>query len=367
MTAILDAPAATERRDAFMDKMLTDVTGMWNVYAIYLGGQLGIYTRLADGGAATSVQLATDLGLSERYVREWLEHQTVSGVLEVNNPDAGPTERVFSLPDGHVEVLTDRESLNFLAPLAQIAVGVAAPIQGVLRSFRDGGGVPYAEYPADMRTGQADMNRNMFLYQLGTEYLPAIPDIHARLTANPPARIADIGCGVGWSSIGMARAYPNVQVDGFDLDDASVADAQPHVQAAGLSDRVEIRVRDAGDPALAGQYDLVTAFECIHDMSDPVAVLSTMRRMAGDRGAVLVMDERAGDAFTATGNDVEQILYGFSFLHCLPVGMADHPSVGTGTVMRPDTLRGYAIAAGFADIEILPIDNFFFNFYRLLP
>lgn len=313
------------------------------------------------------MQLADDLNLSERYVREWLEQQTVAGVLEVANPDAGPTERVFSLPEGHSEALTDRESLNYMAPMAQLAVGIVDPIQGVLAAFRDGGGVPYSEYPSDMLIGQAGMNRNMFLYQLGTEYLPAIPDVHARLTANPPARIADIGCGLGWSSIGMANAYPNVRVDGFDLDEASVAEAQPHVRAAGLEDRVTIAVRDGADHALDGQYDLVTAFECIHDMSDPVSVLATMRRLAGDRGTVLIMDERVGETFTPRGNDVEQLMYGFSIFHCLPVGMADNPSVGTGTVMRPDTLRGYARAAGFADIEILPLENFFFNFYRLVP
>lgn len=366
MVSTYEPVTTSARRDTFVEKILTDVTGLWNVYAVYLGGQLGLYDRLAAGGPATSVQLAIDLSLSERYVREWLEQQTVSGVLEVANPEAGPTERRFALPDGHIEVLTERDSLNYLAPLAQLAVGVVTPVQEVLQAFRDGGGVPYAEYPANMRIGQAEMNRNMFLSQLGTEYLPAIPDIHARLVADPPARIADIGCGLGWSSIGMAQAYQNVRVDGFDLDEASVAEAQPLIAAAGLSDRVEIQVRDGADPALSGRYDLVTAFECIHDMSDPVSVLATMRRLAGEHGTVIVMDERAGETFTPDGNEIEQLLYGFSVFHCLPVGMAEHQSVGTGTVMRPDTLRGYARAAGFADIEILPLENFFFNFYRLI-
>jgi len=134
-----------------------------------------------------------------------------------------------------------------------------------------------------------------------------------------------------------------------------------------LTDRVDVRLRDAADPALAGRYDLVTAFECLHDMSDPVAALRTMRRLAGEGGTVLVVDERVGEVFTPEGNDVERFMYGFSVFHCLPVGMADQPSVGTGTVMRPPTLRRYAQEAGFRDVEILPIDNFFFRFYRLLP
>ena len=164
----------------------------------------------------------------------------------------------------------------------------------------------------------------------------------------------------------MANAYPNIRVDGFDLDEASVVEANQNVEAAGLADRVQVLLKDAGDPALAGQYDLVTAFECVHDMSDPVSALASMKRLAGDTGTVIVADERVGEKFTPTGNEVEQIMYGFSVFHCLPVGMADHPSVGTGTVMRPDTLRGYARAAGFADIEILPLENYFFNFYQMV-
>ncbi len=217
-----------------------------------------------------------------------------------------------------------------------------------------------------MRRGQAGMNRNLFLHQLGQEYLPAIPDLHARLVADPPARVADVGCGVGWSSIGIARAYPAVHVDGFDLDEASVAEAQTNVAAAGLDDRVRIELRDAADPALAGRYDLVTAFECIHDMADPVGALRTMRHLTGERGTVLVADERVGEHFTAESSDIERFQYGFSVLHCLPVGMADQPSAGTGTVMRTPTLRRYAQAAGFRDVEILPLDNFFFTFYRLV-
>ncbi|MGH2544283.1 MAG: SAM-dependent methyltransferase, partial [Ardenticatenaceae bacterium] len=113
--------------------------------------------------------------------------------------------------------------------------------------------------------------------------------------------------------------------------------------------------------------DLVTAFECVHDMSVPVGALRTMRRLAGERGAVLIMDERVGDTFTGTGDDVERMMYGWSVLHCLPVGMADQPSVGTGTVMRTDTLRRYAQEAGFRDVEVLPIENFFLRIYRLIP
>jgi SAM-dependent methyltransferase len=235
----------------------------------------------------------------------------------------------------------------------------------VLKAYRSGKGVPYPYYGAEFREGQAAMNRAMFLRQLGTEWLPSIPDVHRRLMADPPARVADIGCGGGWSGIGMAQAYPQVQVDGYDLDEASVELARANVADAGLEGRVRIHHRDAADPALRGRYDLVTAFECVHDMADPVGVLRTMLGLARDGGSVIVMDERVGDRFTAKGNEVEWMMYGWSVLHCLPVGKADGLSAETGTVMRPDTLKQYAAEAGFCDIDILPIDNFFFRFYRL--
>jgi 2-polyprenyl-3-methyl-5-hydroxy-6-metoxy-1,4-benzoquinol methylase len=215
--------------------------------------------------------------------------------------------------------------------------------------------------------GQAGINRAMFLRQLGTEWLPSIPDLHRRLISDPPARVADIGCGAGWSSVGMARSYPKLRVDGFDLDEPSVALARANVIEAGLEERVRIHRQDAGDPSLGGSYDLVTAFECVHDMADPVGALRTMLHLAGEAGSVIVMDERVGDRFTARGNDVEWMMYGWSVLHCLPVGKAEEPSAGTGTVMRPETLRRYAEEAGFCEVEILPIDDFFFRFYRLRP
>jgi SAM-dependent methyltransferase len=365
-TAPVSEEQVAEQRDAFIERLLQSTAGTWDIFTIYIGVKLGYYRALAVSGSLTSDELAARTGTSERYAREWLEQQVVSGALAVDDPHAGPRQRRYYLPAGHVEVLTERESLNYLAPLPQIVVGAVYPIARVLDAFRSGGGVEYHEFGVDLHEGQAGMNRNAFLYQLGQEWLPTIPDLHARLT-DGAARIADIGCGHGWSSIGMARAYPNARVDGYDLDEASVLAARRHVRDHGLEGRVTIQQRDAGDPGIAGDYDLVTAFECVHDMSDPVGVLRTMKRLAGERGTVLIMDERVGASFAERVDDTEWFMYGFSVLHCLPVGMVGHDPAGTGTVMRPDTLRGYALAAGFRDVEILPIENFFFNFYRLIP
>ncbi len=353
-----------QERDALVERLMGATAGMFDIFTTYLADRLGLYRALAEGGAATSAALAARTGTRERYAREWLEQQTVIGTLRVDDPAADPAARRYHLPAGHAEVLVERENPNYLAPLAQLMIGTVHPLAAILAAFRTGDGVPFGDYGPDMREGQGGLNRVAFLRQLGQEWLSTIPDLHARLLADPAARVADIGCGAGWASIGIGSAYPLVRVDGFDLDAPSVALAQENAREFGVADRVRFAVRDAADPSLAGQYDLVTAFECLHDMADPIGVLRAMRALASERGTVLVMDERVGESFAARNDDTEWFMYGFSVLHCLPVGLADRPSVGTGTVMRPDTFRRYALEAGFRDVETLPIDNFFYTFYR---
>jgi 2-polyprenyl-3-methyl-5-hydroxy-6-metoxy-1,4-benzoquinol methylase len=359
-------PDEIAQRDAFVERLLKSSAGVFDIFSIYLGEKLALYDALARGGLMTSSELAQRTATYERYIREWLEQQTVTGILTVENASFPALERRYALPAGHAEVLTDTESLNYLAPLAQLLAGATRPLDALVHAYQHGGGAPYSAYGEDLVEGQATMNRAMFLQLLPREWLPALPDVHARLQADPPARVADIGCGAGWSSIGMAQGYAKISVDGYDLDTVSIERAHAHAQEVGVGDRVTFRVHDASDPALAGQYDLVTAFECVHDMSRPVEALAAMRRLAGDRGAVLIVDERVGETFTAAGSGVEWMMYGWSILHCLPVGMTGESPMGTGTVMRPATLRRYAQEAGFQGMEILPIEHDFFCFYRLI-
>ena len=173
-----------------------------------------------------------------------------------------------------------------------------------------------------------------------------------------------MGCGLGWSSIGIALAYPDASVDGYDVDGPSVEAARRNAREAGVDDRVRFHLVDAGT-VHGATYDAVFAFECIRDLPDPVGVLAAMRRLAGVDGAVVVMDERVAETFTTPGDDVERLMYGYSLMCCLADGMAHQPSAGTGTVMRPSTLRRYAVEAGLAEVEILDIANDFFRFYRL--
>ncbi len=365
MTSINLQQRDLEQRDALVERLFQSSLGMMDILTIYLGDRLGLYRALAELGPATPSQLAATTRTHERYAREWLEQQAVAGLLDVETQTDGVAPR-YSLSPAHTEVLLDRDSLSYMTPLTRQLVGTALPLPALLEAFRTGGGVPYEQYGPDIREGISHANRALFVNLLGSEWIPSIPDLHARLQAEPPAKVADIGCGTGWSSISLARAYPKVQIDGYDLDEASIATAKSNAEAEGLSDRVRFRVHDASDPSLSGRYDLAMAIECIHDMTRPVQALRTMRGLVGETGTVLVVDERVGESFVAPGDEIEQMYYGFSVLHCLPVGMAESPSAGTGTVMRPDVLRGYAQEAGFRDIEILPIEHDLWCFYRLV-
>jgi 2-polyprenyl-3-methyl-5-hydroxy-6-metoxy-1,4-benzoquinol methylase len=349
-----------EQRDALVGRLFASTIGALELLHVYLGHRLGLYRALADGGPLTPAELAKRSGISERYAREWLEEQAVAGILTA---DAEPR---FSLPGGHAEVLTDADSTNFLAPLPLGIVSVASIMPELMEAFRTGGGVPYEAYGADMRSNIADGNRPGFLNLLGTQWFPAVPELDARLRAEPPAQVADIGCGAGWSSIGIARAYPKVMVHGFDLDAASIKEAKRNAGASGVADRVRFEIRDAADPKLGGSFDVVTAFETIHDMSNPVGALHAMRGLVREGGFVLIADEKVAAEFKAPGDELERFMYGWSALHCLPVGMVEAGSAATGTVMRPSRLRQYAREAGFRDVEVLPVDADFWRFYRLV-
>jgi ubiquinone/menaquinone biosynthesis C-methylase UbiE len=201
---------------------------------------------------------------------------------------------------------------------------------------------------------------------LGTEWLPAIVDVDARLRAEPPARVADVACGTGWSSIAMAQAYPKITVDGVDLDAHAISAARRNAERAGVADRVTFAVTDAANIAGSGGYDLVTIFEALHDMSRPVEALNAVRQQLSEGGAVLVADGLVAAEFTVPASPRERTEYGWSVVSCLPGAMGDPQTAGTGAVMRPSVLRRYAHQAGFRAVAVLPIHTDYWRFYRLL-
>ena len=350
--------------EAVADQVFSAALGAFDALNIYLGDRLGWYRTLAGTGALTPGELAAQSGATERYAREWLEQQAASGLLTVLEPANSEEPRRFQLSGAAAEVLTDESSLSYLAPLARFIGAAAAQLPALAEAYRAGGGVSWAQFGPDARTGQANMNRPWYERELGPA-LAGVPDLH-QLLARPGARIGDIGCGEGWSSIALARAYPEALVAGYDPDEPSTTAATEHAIAAGVAERVAFTTGDAAQTLPAASFDALFAFECLHDLPDPVAVLSAARRALRPGGVTVVMDEAAEDHFTAPAGEVERLLYGFSTLLCLPDSMSHPHSAATGTVIRSATLRNYAASAAFSEVDVLPIQDFgFWRFYRL--
>ncbi|MFE6509267.1 class I SAM-dependent methyltransferase [Nocardioides sp. NPDC057767] len=354
--------ASQQTADEVAERLFGSLLGTVEIVSVFIGDRLGWYRSLADEGPASAVELAERTGTQIRYAREWLEQQAVSGLLVVAE-DGGPDERRFAIPASTAEVMTDSTSLAYLAPIARMFAAVGPALPQLLEAYRNGGGVSWDELGDDARQSQADANRPWYEKQLGPA-LAGVPEVHEALSARG-CRILDVGCGGGWSSIALARAYPEATVLGIDIDQPSVDMAVANAREAGVEDRVRFLCQDAATLD-EGTVDVAFAFECVHDMPRPVDVLGAVRQTLAPGGSMVVMDEAVADSFAPDGDELERIMYGFSLLVCLPDGLSSPPSVGTGTVMRPSTLKSYGEAAGFSRFEVLPIEDFgFWRFYRL--
>jgi 2-polyprenyl-3-methyl-5-hydroxy-6-metoxy-1,4-benzoquinol methylase len=367
MTIEDGAAKVPKTADELVGRLFEATLGMMDLLSVYLGDRLGLYRALRDGGTATAGELATRAQIDPRYALEWLEQQAVTGFLEVDDVAADPAERRYTLPDAYVAPLLDLDSPYSIAPVARSAVACAKVMPGLIEAYRTGGGVAWSDYGPDMIEAQGDFNRPWLIGSFGTELLPAIPGIHERLVADPPARVADVACGVGWAAIAIARAYPSVRVDGFDLDGSSIRLANQNARDAGVSDRVTFQVRDVAE-AEAGAYDLAVVIEAIHDMTQPADVLASIRRMLRPDGVALIADEKTEDAFTAPASESERFFYAFSILTCLPAAMTERPTAAIGTVIRADTMRRLGAEAGFANVERLDEPALdMLRFYRMTP
>lgn len=367
MTA-LDAAAsgrdAGDPREAFAEQLVTGTTVGFEMLSVWLGLRLGLY-EACDAGPATSAELAHRAGVDERYVREWVEHQAVAGILTVDDSLAGPDGRRYGLSAAHREVLLDETSPFHAGSMAMALASIGTVLPGLLEAYRTGAGVDFADYGDELRDHIAGMNRPMFDNDLARRWIPAVPGLRDRLAASPPAHVLDVACGSGWSSVCVARAFPMVRVDGVDADAASIQRARQHAADSGVADRVTFYARDAAELGLDESYDAALMFEALHDVARPVAALSAIRERLADGGVLLVGDMRTEERFTAPGTVLERMFYGFSVFHCLPAGRTQDGSAATGTVMRPGTVREYAHAAGFGTVQVLDVDNDFWRFYVL--
>ncbi|MGQ0826472.1 MAG: SAM-dependent methyltransferase [Actinomycetota bacterium] len=351
-----------EQVEAFAGNLFGACLATMELANVELGLRLGLYEALAGAGPTTPRELAARRGIAERYAREWLEQQAVAGVVDVEDPSRPAAERRFALPNAHAHVLLDDDSEACMKPCAGVVPWTGKAIDIMVEEFRRGTGAAFGLF--DLHDLQAAFTRPVFANHLVQNWLPALPEVQAKLERGEPVRIAEVGCGEGLAAITIARAYPNAEVHGFDLDDASITAARKHAADAGVADRAVFDVRDAADIAIEGLYDLVMAIEMLHDVPDPIGILRTMQRLAGETGTVLVVDERTEESFTVPTNEMERLFYAFSTLHCLAVSMQNR-GVGTGTVLRSDTMRSYATEAGFTAIDILAVEHPQFVLYRL--
>ncbi len=347
-----------QKLDAFAERVFTELNTAMSCLNLYVGHRLGLFEALAAAGPTTPSELALRTGYADRYVREWLECMAVSDYVET-----GPDGRRFWLSEEHRIALVERDHPAFVASLVCFVPGIAQTLDALMEAFRTGGGVPYEAYGEDTLEAIGMGNRPMYLNDYAARWIPAMPDVEARLRDG--ARVVDIGCGTGWSSIALAQAFPRVRIDAVDIDPASIEQARRNAGASGLAERIRFHTAAAEEASLDVPYDLVTVFESLHDMPYPVKALRRIRTLAGDGGAVLLADERVGDTLEENRSFVGRLCYNFSVLHCLPQAMTVPGSAGTGTVIRPSTLRAYAREAGFARVDDLPIEHPLWRFYRL--
>ncbi len=360
-----DAAIAESLAERLIESLLPGL----ELLSIEFGRRLGLYEGLVHLGDATADELAAHARIDARMAREWLEQQTTAGFLAVGDVSAPPEARRFRLPDAHRPVFLDPDHPAFAIGTGTMFAGTASAFDDVIDAARTGHGVRYGAFGTGVRHGLEQLNRPGYVNDL-EDWVAALPDVYERLRDG--GRILDLGAGTGWSSVALARAFPQSTVVTVDLDPASVAEAEALVEAQGLIDRVLVRRANATVPEdfhdIAGDgFDLVTVFEALHDMNEPAAALRVARGLLRPVGAVLIGDEKVADAFTPDGDFLDRLNYAFSVLHCLPATMAEGERTANGTVLRSSTVGDWAAQAGFASMTVLPIEHPLWRFYRLDP
>ena len=369
MTTI-DAPEHTRPEETspeptpidLTDRLFEATIGTLELFGVHIGSTLGLYEAIDRAGSVTEEELARRAEIHVRYAREWLEQQAVAGFLQVDDAAQPAPARRYHLPAAHRPVLIDPVDPAHVAPFAPMVVGIASALDKVVEAYRTGDGVAYPHYGHDFRHGQGGINRPAFADDLVSSWLPAA-GLDETIAAG--ATVLDLGMGHGWSSIAVKAAWPRSTVLGIDSDEASVAEAAERATRAGVEVRFEVANGDEADRF--GPAEVALVLEALHDMANPVEVLASIRRALTDDGVCLVADEAVADEFTAPGDELERMMYGWSISHCLPAAMAEQPSAAIGTAIRASTVAELATAAGFSSVEVVDVDGGFFRIYALRP
>jgi SAM-dependent methyltransferase len=336
-------PAAevdTEKVMAFVFRAVDEVGATLNAALVVLGDKLGYYRVLAVEGPATAAELAERSGTAEPYAREWLGAQAAGGYVTYD-PGSGR----YTLPPEHAVALTVEDSPAFLPGMFQIALGTVTDSGAIVDAARSGSGVGWHEHNADVHLGCERFFRPSYHAYLVSGWLPALDGVVGKLETG--AHVADVGCGHGASTILMAQAFPASTFVGSDYHTESIEIARERARAAGVEDRVRFEIAPASG-FTGGGYDLVTMFDCLHDMGDPVGAARHVRQALADDGTWMLVEPMAGDRVEDNLNPVGRAYYGFSTLLCTPSSLAQDVGLALGTQAGPARLRDVATAGGFS-------------------
>jgi SAM-dependent methyltransferase len=353
MTATQGVTAVDQARlEELTGRVVTDAGAAMVFPLALVGDRLGLFSALAAGGPAAAEQLAERTGLAERYVREWLLAMATAGYVTYEGggfgPEAKSTAR-YRLSPEQAEAFTNTESPGYVAGMFQSFTAATRIIDQLTEAFRTGEGISWREHHSDRFEGTERNFRPRYVANLTSSWIPSLTGVEERLVRG--ARVADVGCGFGASTIIMAQAYPNSTFVGIDNHAPSIATARERAVAAGVADRVTFRVAGAAD--LDGSYDFITFFDSLHDMPDPMAALRSARSALAPGGRVMLVEPMSWDTVEETlDSPLGRILASSSLLICLPSGLSGPPAYGLGNQAGPTRILGLAEEAGFSDARI---------------
>lgn len=315
----------------------------------YAGDRLGIFKAMADGAPMTSAQIAQRTGLNERYIREWAATMAASGYLDYDAVAA-----TFRLNPEQATVLAREDNTFFMGGAFQYAVACYRQLSKLMDCFQHGGGVPFTDFGGDIVEAIERLFHAGYETWVAQQWIPAVADIHERLIAGGQA--AEVGCGAGQCIIPVAIAYPNTRFFGYDVDHISIERARDKAARAGVAGRVAFERIAAEHLPYADRFDLVMAFNCIHDMARPRAVLATLCRIVKPDGAVLWSEAQASDRLEENLTPQGRVMYATSTMHCMTVSLAQGGE-GLGSAVGENKARAMAHEAGFSSFERLPVKN----------
>ena len=356
MTATQDTAATVDpdKLMAFVFRAVEEAGAALNCALVVMGDRLGYYRSLADHGASTPAELAERTDTDEHYAREWLNAQAAGGFVEYD-PDA----RRYHLPPEQATALTAETSPAFVTGLFQTAFGTICDATRIVDAARTGDGVGWGEHTTDVHVGCERFFAPTYHAHLIADWLPALDGVTDKLTAG--ASVADVGCGHGASTILMAQAFPASTYRGTDVHAPSVATATERAAATAAGAKVTFEAADA-QSFTGGPYDLVTMFDCLHDMGDPVGAARHVRQVISDDGTWMIVEPAAGDRVEDNLNPVGRAYYGFSTLLCTPSSLSQPVGLALGTQAGPARIRDVVTAAGFTRFRIAartPFNNVF--------